>query len=225
MKNSFTLLALMVSVLVSGCQSTADYVQDHPDRLGAPAILGVIGATSGYTLGGGGAASVAGAAGLGVAGLGVGILAASYLEKRDGRVIDKALEIVLVGPTNATVSWTNPHTGNEGVLTAMSPTVDFFDQKCRWIRSEPSPTNNPSSLFGVAIDYTAMFKHEDLMLCDRSDGWYITWNERVADRLQQAANQLPHVSSQVSSQVPSHVSSLHRPVLTPTNPTQTDEEE
>lgn len=208
---------MMATVLASGCQSTENYVQDHPDRLGAPAVLGVIGATSGYTLGGGGAASVAGAAGLGVAGLGVGILAAAYLEKRDRRVMDKALEKVLAGPRNTKVSWKNPHTGNEGTLTAMSPTVEFFDQQCRWVRSELSPTNNPSSLFGVAVDYSAMFKQEDLMLCDRSDGWYITWNENVADRLQQAANQAPQVSS--------HVASLHRPVLTLTTHTQTDEEE
>ncbi|HAA91942.1 MAG TPA: hypothetical protein DCS82_04530 [Rhodospirillaceae bacterium] len=167
-----------------GCQSATDYVQKNPDRVGAPAVLGVVGAASGYTLGG-----AAGAAGLGVAGLGVGLLTSGYLAKRDSRIMDPVFERVLAGPTGKPMNWKNPHTGNAGTLTAMSPVVDFFDGKCRWIRSDQRPAKSPNPVINIQIDYSAMFAREDLMLCDRGEGWYITWDDHVSRRLQQAAAQ------------------------------------
>lgn len=174
--------ALFAALPLVGCQSTADYVQRHPDRVGAPAVLGVVGATSGYALGG-----AAGAAGLGVAGLGVGVLAAQYLAKRDSRVMDATFEKVLAGPTGKAMDWNNPHTGNTGTLTAMSPAVEFFDGKCRWVRSEQRPAKDSNPVIGIQIEYSATFEREYLMLCDRGEGWYITWDDHIADRLRQAA--------------------------------------
>lgn len=182
------LLCVASAIALSACQSTADYVEKNPDRIGAPAVLGVVGAVSGYTLGGSGAAAIAGSAGLGIAGLGVGVLASRYLAKRDSRAMNPTFEKVLAGPTSKPINWKNPHTGNAGTLTALSPPVEFYDKTCRWVRHEQHPAASPNPVFGIHIDYTAMFDREDLMLCDRGEGWHITWDDHVAERLQDSAN-------------------------------------
>ena len=188
MKPLFKIICTASALALSACQSTVDYVETNPDRIGAPAVLGVAGAVSGYALSGGGAAAIAGSAGLGVAGLGVGVLASHYLAKRDSRVMNLTFEKVLTGPTNKQMHWKNPHTSNSGTLTALSPPIEFFDKTCRWVRSEQRQAGNPKPIFGIHIDYTAMFDREDLMLCDRGEGWYITWDDQVANRLRDAAS-------------------------------------
>lgn len=182
MKRYLSSICLVWALALAGCQSAADYVQKNPDRVGPAAVLGVVGTASGYTLGG-----AAGAAGLGVAGLGVGLLASHYLAKRDSRIMDPTFEKALAGPTGKPMDWKNPHTGNAGTLTAMSPAVEFFDGKCRWVRSELRPAKDPNPVIGIQIEYSAMFTREDLMLCDKGEGWYITWSDHVEDRLRQAA--------------------------------------
>ncbi|MDB3953841.1 hypothetical protein N9452_08155 [Alphaproteobacteria bacterium] len=188
MKPFFKILCTASALALSACQSTADYVEKNPDHIGAPAILGVVGAVTGYTLGGGGAEAIASSAGLGVAGIVVGVLASHYLAKRDSRVMNPTFEKVLAGPTNKQMHWQNPHTGNSGTLTALSPLVEFLDKTCRWVRSEQRQAANTKPVFGIHIDYTAMFDREDLMLCDRGEGWYITWDEQVSGRLQDATS-------------------------------------
>jgi surface antigen len=181
-QRSKPLMALAAALALAACQSTADYVQGHPDRIGAPLVLGTVGAVSGSTVGG-----AAGAAGLGVAGLGVGYLVAPYLEKRDMRVIDKALDKALDGPTGKPIPWHNPHTGNAGIVTAMSPQTEIGWEICRWVRSDLKPAANPKPVFGNDIDISEPVAREDLMICDNGDGWYITDNMHVAEELQKAA--------------------------------------
>ena len=84
--------------------------------------------------------------------------------------------------------WKNPHTSNSGTLTALSPPIQFFDKTCRWVQSEERQAGNPKPMFGIHIDYTAMVDREDLMLCDRGEGWYITWDDQVANRFRDAAS-------------------------------------
>ena len=56
-----------------------------------------------------------------------------------------------------------------------------------------------------------MFDQEDLMLCDRGEGWYITWDDQVANRLRDAAS--------------SRATNLAHPVQTAHHLTDTEETE
>ena len=187
--NQFLQTLFITSAFVlSACQSTTDYVEKKPERIGVPAVLGIIGAVSGYTVGGSGTAAITGGTALGVAGLGVGILASRYLATQDSRVVDPIFEKVLDGPTDKPMHWKNSHTGNSGTLTALSSPVVLFDKTCRWLRSEQISTASHIPVLGIHIDYGAMSNREDLVLCDNGEGWYITWDDRMAKRFLNTVN-------------------------------------
>ena len=188
MNQFLKILFISGAFVLSACQSTTDYVEKKPERIGVPAVLGIIGAVSGYTVGGSGTAAITGGTALGVAGLGIGILASRYLATQDSRVVDPIFEKVLDGPTDKPMHWKNSHTGNSGTLTALSSPVVLFDKTCRWLRSEQISTASHISVLSIHIDYAAMLNHEDLVLCDRGEGWYITWDDRIAKHFPNTVN-------------------------------------
>ncbi|MEE2933850.1 MAG: hypothetical protein VX941_10600 [Pseudomonadota bacterium] len=165
-------------IFLASCQSSHTDPTQKTKSLASTGMFGIVAATNGYSVGG-----AAGAAGLGLAGLSAGFLVANYAEQQDSKHIDLALNKILSGPVGQIVTWINPYNTNAGKLTLMSPEVDTLNGRCQWVRSEYT---SKTYRYTTYQDYTKERKnrtHEDLILCDEGEGWYITWDEDIATRL------------------------------------------
>lgn len=150
--------------LIAGCADTADYINEHPHRVGAPIVAGTAGLMAGSAIG-----SSAAEAGLGLGGVAVGVVAAPYLEKRDTVFFDKAIDKAAVAPRGQPVEWSNPNTGTTGKMTRLNEVDLQASSTCRVVRSEVTTASEIAT--------------EDLIVCrDDSTPWYIESAELVERR-------------------------------------------
>ena len=176
---SLHIMAILVLVISSaGCQSSYSDSTQKTRNLAATGAFGIVGATNGYSVGG-----TAGAVGMGLAGLGAGFLVADYAAQQDSKQIDLALKKILSGPVGKVVTWINPNTTNTGKLILMSPEVNTLNGKCQWVRSEYLSKKNRDITYQGYKKGRKSHTHEDLILCDEGEGWYVTWDEGIATHL------------------------------------------
>ena len=166
------------ALVLASCEALVDGPKKEKNNIVASGVLGVMGASNGHSIGG-----TAGAAGLGLLGLGVGFLASDKLKKSDMAAIDLALEKVLAGSIGQAVEWKNPHTGNSGTLIAMSSILSFQDEKCRWVRSKGQTAMSQNNRVYPQNEETEIHVFDDLILCDKGAGWYISWDSEIAPML------------------------------------------
>ena len=181
---SHNIAILVLLIFLAGCQSSHTDSTQKTRSLASAGIFGIVGATNGYSFRGG-----AGAVGMGLAGLSAGFLVADYAAQQDSKYIDLALKKILPGTVGQIVTWINPHNTNAGKLTLMSPGVNTFNGRCQWVRSEYT---SKTYYYTTYQHYTKGRKnqtHEDLVLCDEGEGWYITWDENIATRLRSLTSQ------------------------------------
>ncbi|MGH6619518.1 MAG: hypothetical protein ACREF6_08235 [Alphaproteobacteria bacterium] len=145
---------LLGALLLAGC-AVADYINENPQKVGAPIFGGAVGLTAGEVIG-----SSAAEAGLGAAGAIVGLAAGPYLQKRDLVFFDKAIDQAAVAEPGKPVHWSNPNTGTTGAMVRLKdvPGPDF--NTCRQLRSDVNAGGNIAA--------------EILVVCRPERGtWYI----------------------------------------------------
>lgn len=125
------ILAAFSLLLLAGCSDTVDYVNENPQRVGAPIMGGAAGVMAGEAIG-----ATAAEVGLGAVGAIAGIAAAPYLEKRDVVFFDKAIDKAAVAKPGEPVHWVNPNTGTTGTMTREGDVDIATDLTCRRLRSE-----------------------------------------------------------------------------------------
>ena len=165
-------------IFLAGCQSSHTDPTQKTRSLASTGTFGIVAAANGYSVGG-----AAGAAGMGLAGLSAGFLVANYASQQDSKHIDLALKKILSGPVGQIVTWINPYNTNAGRLTLMSPEVNTLNRRCQWVRSEYTSKTYRYTTYQNHTKGRKNFTHEDLILCDEGEGWYITWDEDIATRL------------------------------------------
>ena len=181
---SHIIAILMLLIFLAGCQSSHTDPTQQARSFASTGIFGIVGAASGYSVGG-----AAGAAGMGLAGLSAGFLVTNYAAQQDSKHIDLALTKILSGSVGQIVTWINQYNTNAGKLTLMSPKVTTLNGRCQWVRSEYT---SKTYRYATNQHYTKGIKnhtHEDLILCDEGEGWYITWDEDIATRLRSLTSQ------------------------------------
>ena len=182
---SLHIIAILVLIIsLAGCQSSYTDSTQQTQSLAAKGAFGIVGATNGYSVGG-----AAGAVGMGLAGLGAGFLVVEYAAQQDSKQIDLALKKILSGPVGKVMTWINPNTKNTGKLTLMSPEVNTLNGKCQWVRSEYTSKKYGYTAHQHYQKGRKSHPHEDLILCDEGEGWYITWDEDIAARLGSLSSQ------------------------------------
>ena len=181
---SHMITILVLLIFLAGCHSTHSDPTQKTRSLASTGTFGIVGAANGYSVGG-----AAGAAGMGLAGLSAGFLVADYAAQQDSKHIDLALEKILSGPVGQIVTWINPYNTNAGKLTLMSPEVNTLDGRCQWVRSEYTSKTYRYTTYQHYTKGRKNHTHEDLILCDKGEGWYITWDEDITTRLRSLTSQ------------------------------------
>lgn len=154
-QRKLAILATVALPLMAGCADTVDYINENPQRVGAPIAGGTAGLMAGEAIG-----ATAAEAGLGAVGVIAGIAAAPYLEKRDVVFFDKAIDKAAVAPPGQPVHWVNPNTGTTGTLTRGKDVDVSVDLTCRHLRSEEKQDGE--------------LKIETMVVCKPDEGtWYI----------------------------------------------------
>ena len=148
---------LLASLLLAGC-GIDDYINEHPQKVGAPIFGGAVGLAAGEAIGSGAAE-----AGLGAAGAIVGLAAGPYLQKRDLVYFDKAIDQAAEAEPGKPVHWRNPNTGTTGTMVRIRDLPGTGFETCRQLRSDVSANGNVAS--------------EMLEVCRPPRGaWYIEWS-------------------------------------------------
>jgi surface antigen len=149
-----TTTVLFAALLLTGC-GIDEYINENPQKVGAPIFAGTVGLASGEAIG-----SNAAQVGLGAAGVMAGLAAGPYLQKRDVVFFDKAIDQAAVAEPGKPVHWRNPNTGTTGTMTRTADADGPSGETCRNLRSE--------------VNTGGRAYVEDLTVCRRSRGpWYI----------------------------------------------------
>jgi hypothetical protein len=147
--------AILLSTLLLASCGVDDYINENPQKVGAPIFGTAVGVAAGQAIG-----SSAAELGLGATGAIVGLAAGPYLQKRDLVFFDKAIDQAAVAEPGNPVHWTNPNTGTTGTMVRLKdvPGADF--DTCRKLRSDVKAGGNIAS--------------EILVVCKPERGaWYI----------------------------------------------------
>jgi surface antigen len=125
-----TTTVLLAALLLTGC-GIDEYINENPQKVGAPIFAGTVGLAAGEAIG-----SNTAQVGLGAAGVMAGLAAGPYLQKRDVVFFDKAIDQAAVAEPGKPVHWNNPNTGTTGAMVRLKdvPGSDF--NTCRQLRSD-----------------------------------------------------------------------------------------
>ena len=145
---------LLAALLLAGC-GIDDYINENPQKVGAPIFGAAVGAAAGEAIG-----SNAAQLGLGATGAIVGLAAGPYLQKRDLVFFDKAIDQTAVAEPGNPVHWSNPNTGTTGTMVRLKDVAGSDFSTCRQLRSDVNASGKRAA--------------EILVVCKPERGaWYI----------------------------------------------------
>jgi surface antigen len=154
---------LIAALLLTSC-GIDDYINENPQKVGAPIFGGAVGVAAGQAIG-----SSAAEAGLGATGVIVGLAAGPYLQKRDLVFFDKAIDQAAVAEPGKPVHWSNPNTGTTGTMVRQQDVAGSGFDTCRQLKSDVNASGKRAS--------------EILVVCKPERGaWYIDTSWPVKEK-------------------------------------------
>ena len=154
---------LLAALLLTSC-GIDDYINENPQKVGAPIFAGAVGLAAGEAIG-----SNAAQAGLGAAGVMAGLAAGPYLQKRDVVFFDKAIDQAAVAEPGTPVHWSNPNTGTTGTMVRLQEVAGSGFETCRQLKSDVNAGGKRAS--------------EILVVCKPERGaWYIDTSWSIKEK-------------------------------------------